>query len=50
VHYIHLAQSRDQWPSSSEHGNEISGSIIGGEFLELFSDYKLIKKDSAPWS
>jgi hypothetical protein len=34
----------------SEHGNEPSGSIKGGEFLDLLSDYYLLKKDSAPWS
>ena len=30
-------------------GNEPSGSIKCGEFLELSTD-KLLKKDSAPWS
>jgi hypothetical protein len=33
---------------SCEHGNEISGSIKGGEFLDYISDYQLLKKDSAP--
>jgi hypothetical protein len=36
--------------SCCEHGNENSGSIKGGEFLELANDYLLVKKDSAPWS
>jgi hypothetical protein len=35
---------------SCEHGNEPSGSIKGGEFLDKMSDYKLINRDSAPWS
>jgi hypothetical protein len=30
-----------------EHGNEHSGSIKGGEFLDWLVDYKLLKKDSA---
>jgi hypothetical protein len=29
---------------------EPSGSVKGREFLEWLSDYKLLKKDSAPWS
>jgi hypothetical protein len=35
---------------SSEHGNELLGSIKGGEFLDQLSDCQLLKKDSAPWS
>jgi len=31
-----------------EHGNEASGSIKGGEFLDCLNDYKRLKKDSAP--
>jgi hypothetical protein len=35
-----------------EHGNEPepAGSIKGGEFLDLLSDYQLVKKGCAPWS
>jgi hypothetical protein len=33
-----------------EHGNEPSGSIKGGEFLDQFSDCYLIEKDYLPWS
>jgi hypothetical protein len=33
-----------------EHGSEHSGSIIGREFLDCMSDYKLLKEDSAPWT
>jgi hypothetical protein len=32
---------------TSEHGNEPSGSIKGGEFLAKLSDCQLFKKDSA---
>jgi hypothetical protein len=32
---------------SCEHCNEPWGAIKGGEFLELLSNYKLLKKDSA---
>jgi hypothetical protein len=35
---------------SWEQGNETLGSIKGREFLNYWSDYQLIKKDSAPWS
>jgi hypothetical protein len=33
---------------SCEHGNEPSGSIKGGEFLDRLSDHKIRKKDCAP--
>jgi hypothetical protein len=33
-----------------EHGNETSGFIKGGEFLDQLSECKLLKRDSAPWS
>jgi hypothetical protein len=33
-----------------EHGNETSGSIKCWEILEELSDWRLLKKDSAPWS
>jgi hypothetical protein len=33
-----------------EHGNEPSGYMKGGEFLDRLSDYYLLKKDLAPWS
>jgi hypothetical protein len=33
-----------------EHGNEPSGIINGGEFLDWLSDYQLLEEDSAPWS
>jgi hypothetical protein len=31
---IRLAQDRDQWRGLCEHGNEPSGFIKGGEFLD----------------
>jgi hypothetical protein len=33
-----------------EHGNEPSGSIKGGKFLDQLSNSEVPKKDSAPWS
>jgi hypothetical protein len=33
---------------SCEHGNEISGSIEGGGFLDYIDDYQLLKRTSAP--
>ena len=35
---------------SCECGNELSGSIECGEFLEWLRNCQLFKKDSAPWS
>jgi len=32
---------------SCEHGNEPSGSIKSGEFLDQLNDYQLLKKDPA---
>jgi hypothetical protein len=32
---------------SCEHGNDISGSLRGGEFLEYLSDYQLLKDSSS---
>jgi hypothetical protein len=34
VNWIHLAQGRDEWGSSCEHGNDPSGSTEGREFLD----------------
>jgi hypothetical protein len=33
-----------------ENGNELSGSMKGGKFLDYLSDCQLLKKGSAPWS
>jgi hypothetical protein len=35
--------------SSCEHGNEHSGSIKDGKFIDYLSDHKFLNKDSAPW-
>jgi hypothetical protein len=43
VDWIHLAHP-------CEDGNEPSGSIKGGEFLDYLSEYQLFKEDYAPWS
>jgi hypothetical protein len=34
VDWIYLAQDRDQWLDFCEHGNEPSGSIKYGRFLD----------------
>jgi hypothetical protein len=49
VNCMHLAQDRDQWWDhvKTEDGNEASGCIKSWEFLDYFSDYKLLKKDFA---
>jgi hypothetical protein len=39
VDWIHMAQDRAEWRVSSEHGNEPSGSMKGGELLDQLSDY-----------
>jgi hypothetical protein len=36
--------------ASCEHGNEPSGSIKGGEFLDQLSDHWIPRKVPAPWS
>jgi hypothetical protein len=33
-----------------EYGNESSGFIKGGEFLDQLRDYELLRKDSVLWS
>jgi hypothetical protein len=47
---VSFGSGRGPLRGSYEHGNEISGSIKGGEFLELLSDCQLLKKDCAPWN
>jgi hypothetical protein len=47
--WIDLAQDRDQWRGSCEHGNEPSGSIKCWEVLEWLHDW-FFKKGSDPWS
>jgi hypothetical protein len=50
MNWIHLAKDRGLWWVLVTHGNEPSGSIKGGEFLDKLSDYKLLKNESTPWS
>jgi hypothetical protein len=33
-----------------EHGDEPSGSIKDGEFIDWLKDYQLLKKNCAPWT
>jgi hypothetical protein len=47
--WIDLAQDRDQWEGSCEHGNEPSGSIKCWEVLEWLHNWRILKKGSAPW-
>jgi hypothetical protein len=35
---------------SSKHDSEPSGFVKGRKFLDQFSDYQLLKKDSTSWS
>jgi hypothetical protein len=49
VNWICLDQDTDQSEGSREHGNELSVSIKYSEILEYLSDWRLLKKDSAPW-
>jgi hypothetical protein len=44
---IDLAQDRDQWEGSCEHGNEPSGSIKCWKILEWLHNLQLLKKGSA---
>jgi hypothetical protein len=48
VDWVDLAQDRDQWRGSCEHGNEPSGSIKFWEVIELLHNWWLLKKASAP--
>jgi hypothetical protein len=36
-------------PGCCEHGNESSGYVKSGKFLDKLSDYQFLKKDSASW-
>jgi hypothetical protein len=38
VDWMHLAQDRGQWRAFMKKGNESSGSVKGGEFLDWLSD------------
>jgi len=49
VDWIHVAQDR-LVEGSHEHGNEPSGLIQGGAFLDWLGNYQPMKKYSAQWS
>jgi hypothetical protein len=49
VDQMSLVQDRSV-SGSCEHGNEPSGSMKGGEFLDYMNDYLFLKRTSSPWS
>jgi hypothetical protein len=48
VDVIHLALDTVQWRAVVKTVMKISIKCV--EFLDLLSDYQLLKKDSVPWS
>jgi hypothetical protein len=50
VDWINLVQGRDRWQAVVNTVIEPLDSTKCGEFLDLLSDYQLLKKDSNPWS
>ena len=46
---IDVAQDRNKMAGTYECGNEPSGSIKCGEFLDQLRNGQLLKKDSAAW-
>ena len=46
--WIELAQDRDRWRALVT-GNQPSGSIKCGEFLDQLKTGQILKKDCAPW-
>ena len=48
--WIELAQDRGKETGACECGNEPTGSIKCGEFLDQLRNGQLLKKDFAPWS
>ena len=47
--WIELAQDREQVAGTCECGNEPSGSVKCGEFLDWLQTCQLLKKDFAAW-
>ena len=45
--WIDMAQDKGQLAGTCEYGNEHSGSIKRGEFLDQLNTVQLLKKDSA---
>jgi phenylalanine-4-hydroxylase len=48
MNWIELAQDKDRWRALCECGNELSGTIKCGEFLDYLKPSWLLKKDCAP--
>jgi hypothetical protein len=48
--WILLSHGEGPVIDSCAHDNDPSGSVKGTEFLEYICHYKILKKDSAPWS
>ena len=48
--WIELASEQGQMAGTCDCGNEHSGSIKCGEFLDQLRTGQLLKKDSASWS
>jgi hypothetical protein len=48
VNWIHVAQDERQIKGSYEHDDERLAAIDVEKFLDLLSDYQIIKTDSAP--
>jgi hypothetical protein len=44
VDWIHVTQGMVPWRTNGEHGNELSVSIEGVEFLDQFRNYQLLEK------
>jgi hypothetical protein len=48
--WIDLAQDRNQWRDVVNTAMNLRGSIKCWEILEWLRNWRLVKKDSAPWS
>jgi hypothetical protein len=50
MNWIHVAQDRDQWQAIVNTVISLRGSIKWWAILECLSGWRLLKKDSPPWS
>jgi hypothetical protein len=48
VDWIYLAHYRDKLRAVVKNGNEFSGPIKCGDFLDQLRNYRFLKKDSVP--